>query len=345
MTEQKRTIETQIRTEQQKTQKNTEKSLRPTQLDDYIGQERIKHSLGMALTSAKKRKDQLSHVLLYGPPGLGKTTLANIIANEMDSPIVTTVGSNLEKAADVAALLNNIVEGSIVFIDEIHRMDKAAEECLYSAMEDGFITITIGSADQAKTVKLTLPKFTLIGATTRPGMLSAPLRDRFIYQYKMEYYTDSELREIAEITLTKMGIKAEYEVRESIAKISRGTPRIVNKNCILLRDFAVSYGIERFPDNMFNSFLTISGINADGLTNNDILLLTALFQADRPVGLATLSHIMGEDEQTIEDVYEPYLIYNQYITKTPRGRELTPKGREYLETTGAANETNIIYQP
>lgn len=338
MIEQKRTIETQIRTEQQKIQENTEKSLRPTRLDDYIGQESIIKSVKIALTSAKKRKEQMPHILFYGPPGLGKTTLANIIANEMDAKIVTTVGSNLMKAADVAALLNNISDGSVVFIDEIHRMDRAAEECLYSAMEDGFIAITIGAAEQSKIIQLTLPKFTLIGATTRPGMLSAPLRDRFIYQYKMEYYTAEELKEIAKNTAKNLGIKMKAAECMQLAQMGRGTPRIVNKYCILVRDYAVAGDFDMVTKEMLEETLAIAGINADGLSDNDVKLLKALSLAERAVGLATLSHILGEDEQTIEDVYEPYLIYNQYIEKTPRGRELTPKGEEYLETAVVANE-------
>lgn len=307
-------------------------SLRPNTFEKYIGQKNTCESLHIAIQSAKNRKTSMPHVLLYGPPGLGKTTLANIVANEMNAQIVTTVGSNIEKPADIAALLNSVSENCIVFIDEIHRINRVAEECLYSAMEDGFISISIGSADQAKTVKLTLPHFTLIGATTRPGMLSAPLRDRFIYQYKMEYYTTDELSVIALNTAKSLGISMDKCFCDKIADVSRGTPRLVNKYCVLLRDYIASGKASIVTDDVINNIFNLSKVHEDGLSDIDIDLLKALYVAQKPVGLSTLSHIMGEDEQTIEDMVEPYLIYKQYIVKTSRGREITEPAKIYIES-------------
>lgn len=328
----KRTIKTDLNTKFSNAENaNATSSIRPQTLNEYIGQDIIKKSISIALKSARKRNTQMPHVLFYGPPGLGKTTLANIIANEMHSSLITTVGSNIEKPADVAALLNNVSDRSIVFIDEIHRINRIAEECLYSAMEDGFISISIGAAEQAKTIKLTLPQFTLIGATTRPGMLSAPLRDRFVYHFKMDYYTIPELTQISAHTLHNFEISADRAVCAKIASVSRGTPRLANKYCTLLRDYVIAEDQTTITGEVIGSMFKIAGIHDNGLSDNDLKVLKALYIAGKPIGLNSLSRILGEDVQTIEDMYEPFLIYNQYILRTATGRELTPKGTDYVK--------------
>lgn len=332
----KRTIQTAI--EETVPKKNSSdhvsSSFRPDRMEAYIGQEQVKKTIQIAINSAKARGVPLGHILLYGPPGLGKTTLAYLCAKEMDAPIVCTVGPNLEKPCDIVGILNSLKENSVLFIDEIHRMNRQAEECLYSAMEDGFISITIGQAEQSKTVRLTLPPFTMIGATTRAGMVSAPLRDRFLIQCKMEYYTSSELVRIAAASCEKLDISLTESQLERIASISRGTPRIANRYLTLIRDYAYSENEGIVNDTVVDATLKLAGVNPDGLTDMDMKLLTVLSDADKPVGLSTLAHILGEDTQTVEEVYEPYLIMKQYLVKTARGRQITELGSRVCCQTG-----------
>lgn len=320
-----RKIQTQVSEKKQENPQNVSK-LRPECMNDYIGQKQAKETIRIAANSAKTRGVPLGHILLYGPPGLGKTTLAYLCAKEMDTSIVCTVGPNLEKPCDIVSILNGLQKDSILFIDEIHRMNRQAEECLYSAMEDGFISITVGQAEQAKTIRLTLPPFTLIGATTRAGMVSAPLRDRFLIQCKMEYYTPEELAAIEENSCKKLGITLSADQLESIAAVSRGTPRIANRYLTLVRDYAFSENGGIVDDTTVEAALRLAGVNKNGLTDMDVKLLDVLSEADKPVGLSTLAHVLGEDAQTVEEVYEPYLIMKQYIVKTARGREITALG-------------------
>lgn len=318
-------IQTQVGEKEQKNSQNVSK-LRPECMEDYIGQKQAKETIRIAANSAKTRGVPLGHILLYGPPGLGKTTLAYLCAKEMDAPIVCTVGPNLEKPCDIVSILNGLQKDSILFIDEIHRMNRQAEECLYSAMEDGFISITVGQAEQAKTIRLTLPPFTLIGATTRAGMVSAPLRDRFLIQCKMEYYSTEELSEIAALSCKRLDISMTEKQRMRIAEISRGTPRIVNRYLTLVRDYAFSENNGNVDDTVVDEALKLAGVNPNGLTDMDMKLLEVLSDNGKPVGLSTLAHVLGEDAQTVEEVYEPYLIMKQYIVKTARGREITALG-------------------
>lgn len=319
-------IQTEIKEKKPDTEATNTSKLRPERMEDYIGQKQAKETIRIAANSAKARGVPLGHILLYGPPGLGKTTLAYLCAKEMDAPLVCTVGPNLEKPGDIVNVLNSLRENSILFIDEIHRMNRQAEECLYSAMEDGFISITIGQGEQSKVIRLTLPPFTLIGATTRAGMVSAPLRDRFLIQCKMEYYSTDELAAIEEKSCEKLAIELTPEQMERIAKVSRGTPRIANRYLTLVRDYAFSETGGIVDDTVVDEALRLAGVNKNGLTDMDIKLLNVLSEADKPVGLSTLSHILGEDTQTVEEVYEPYLIMKQFIVKTARGREITPLG-------------------
>lgn len=310
----------------------TETSLRPSAWDDYIGQEQIKKNLGVFIEASSKRREALDHVLFYGPPGLGKTTLALIIANEMGSNIKVTAAPMIEKSGDLAAILTNLEEGDILFIDEIHRLSPAVEEILYPSMEDFRLDIIIGSGPAAQTVKIDLPRFTLIGATTRAGMLSNPLRDRFGMNFRMQFYSTEELCTIVTKASLKLGKNIDQKAAHEIAKRSRGTPRIALRLLKRVRDFADVANEENILHARSQYALDQLGINAHGFDEMDIRLLTFLMGAKgRAMGLSTIAAALSEDEGTIEDVLEPYLLANGYLERTARGRVATAKTYELLK--------------
>ncbi len=309
-----------------------ELSLRPRAIDDYIGQEKVKENLKIYIEAAKKRNEALDHVLLYGPPGLGKTTLAGIIANEMGVNFRVTSGPAIEKPGDLAALLTNLNEGDVLFIDEIHRLSRAVEEVLYPAMEDNALDIIIGKGPSARSIRLDLPHFTLVGATTRAGQLSAPLRDRFGVVLRLELYSPEELGKIVTRSANILGIGIENEGAVEIASRSRGTPRIANRLLKRARDFAEVVGNGVISAESANLALSRMEIDKLGLDNIDRLLLTSMIRNYNggPVGLETIAATIGEESVTIEDVYEPYLLQLGFISKTPRGRVVTPAGYNHL---------------
>ena len=304
----------------------TERSLRPHRLDEYVGQENVKELLKVYIEAAKQRGDALDHVLLYGPPGLGKTTLANIIAAEMGVSIRITSGPALEKTGDIVALLTNLQEGDILFIDEIHRLSRTVEEVLYPAMEDFEFDIIIGKGPSARSIRFDLPKFTLIGATTRSGQLTSPFRDRFGVLFRLELYTVKELAQIVTRSADILGIKIEPQGAEEIASRSRGTPRIANRLLKRVRDFAQIMGDGTITKEIAQSALLKLNIDEIGLDNTDRNMLEAMIRSfgGGPVGLDTLAAMIGEEAITIEDVYEPYLMQLGFINRTPRGRVVTP---------------------
>jgi len=313
---------------------NIEASLRPNRWSEYIGQERIKSNLKVFIEASLKRGEALDHVLFFGPPGLGKTTLSNIIATQMGANIKTTAAPMIEKSGDLAALLTNIEEGDILFIDEIHRLSPAVEEILYPAMEDFRLDIIIGSGPAAQAVKIDLPRFTLIGATTRAGMLSNPLRERFGMHFRMEFYTHKELSIIIKQAATKLDRQIEDKAALEIAKRSRGTPRIALRLLRRVRDFADVANEEVISLKTAQFALKQLGVNSVGFDEQDIKLLELLISAKgRPMGLATIAAALSEDEGTIEDVLEPYLIANGYIERTARGRVATAKAYELFKLT------------
>lgn len=312
-----------------------ETSLRPGSWNEYIGQEKIKKNLKVFIEASKKRGESLDHILFFGPPGLGKTTLANIIASEMNANIKTTAAPMIEKAGDLAALLTNIEEGDILFIDEIHRMSPAIEEILYPAMEDFRLDIIIGSGPAAQTIKIDLPRFTLIGATTRAGMLSNPLRERFGMHFRMQFYTTEELAQIVVQASRKLEKTALAEAASEIAKRSRGTPRIALRLLRRVRDFAEVEDEQEIALHRAAYALDELGVNHLGFDELDIRLLELLVSAkNKPMGLSTISAALSEDEGTIEDVLEPYLIANGYIERTARGRVATQKSYEHFKLGG-----------
>lgn len=309
-----------------------ENSLRPKSLDDYLGQEKAKEQLSIFIEAAKNRNEQLDHVLLYGPPGLGKTTLSSIIANEMGVNLRITSGPAIERAGDLAAILTNLNENDVLFIDEIHRINRSVEEVLYPAMEDFCLDIIIGKGPSARSIRLDLPKFTLIGATTRAGMLTNPLRDRFGVICKLDYYTEEELAQIVLRSAIILGTEIQAGGALQIAKRSRGTPRIANRLLKRVRDYAQVRADGNITDEVANNALELLGVDSLGLDDVDERLLRTIIEKFRggPVGLDTLAASTGEDRNTIEDVYEPYLLQLGFINRGPRGRSAMPRAYEHL---------------
>ena len=312
---------------------DVENSLRPKSLDDYLGQEKAKEQLKIFIEAAQSRNEQLDHVLLYGPPGLGKTTLASIIANEMSVNLRITSGPAIERAGDLAAILTNLNENDVLFIDEIHRINRSVEEVLYSAMEDFCLDIIIGKGPSARSIRLDLPKFTLIGATTRAGMLTNPLRDRFGVICKLDYYTVDELAKIVVRSSEILGAEIQIGGATEIARRSRGTPRIANRLLKRVRDYAQVRADGNITDDVANKALELLGVDSLGLDYVDEKLLMTIIQKFRggPVGLDTLAASIGEDRNTIEDVYEPYLLQLGFINRGPRGRIAMPLAYEHLK--------------
>ena len=309
-----------------------EGNLRPQTLDDYIGQEKTKNTLKVYIEAAKQRHDALDHVLFYGPPGLGKTTLSGIIANEMGVHMKLTSGPAIEKPGEMAAILNNLQEGDILFVDEIHRLNRQVEEVLYPAMEDYAIDIMIGKGASARSIRLDLPKFTLVGATTRAGLLSAPLRDRFGVMHHLEFYTHEELQTIIIRSAQVLGVEIDVKGAAEIAKRSRGTPRLANRLLKRVRDFAqvkydgrITYDVACFALNL----LEVDQYGLDKIDRRILQTMIVNFQGG-PVGLETLAAAIGEDSGTLEDVYEPYLLQNGFLNRTPRGRMASALAYKHL---------------
>ena len=321
-----------ITTQLEENENVLENHLRPQYLSEYIGQEKAKEILKVYIEAAKKRKEALDHVLLYGPPGLGKPTLAGIIANEMGSNIKITSGPAIEKPGDMAAILNSLSENDVLFVDEIHRLSRQVEEVLYPAMEDFEIDIMIGKGATARSIRLDLPKFTLVGATTRVGLLTAPLRDRFGVVHKLDFYTTNELVQVLERSANVLDVTLEKEGALELARRSRGTPRLANRLLKRVRDFAQVRYDSVITKEVAECALDLLEVDRLGLDKGDRAILETI--ADKfgggPVGLDTIAAALGEDSGTIEDVYEPYLIQNGLIERTPRGRAITRLAYEHL---------------
>ncbi len=309
-----------------------ENILRPTAFDDYVGQERIKKVLKLSIEATKKRGEPLDHILLYGPPGLGKTTMANIIANEMGAQIRVTSGPAIDRAADLASILTNLGDGDVLFIDEIHRLNRSVEEVLYSAMEDYAIDIMLGKGPSARSLRLDVPKFTLIGATTRTGALAAPLRDRFGMLHRLEYYTPDEIAAIVQRSAKILDSQVHPEAAQSLSKRSRLTPRIANRLLKRVRDYADVNGDGIIDTKTTDKALELLEIDDQGLDPADRLLLASIItnHGGGPVGLNTLAAVLGDEVSTVEDFYEPYLMQIGFLERTPRGRKATPKAYKHM---------------
>ena len=317
-----------------------ENHLRPQLLEDYIGQQKAKDTLKVYIEAAKRRKEPLDHVLFYGPPGLGKTTLAGIIANEMGVNIKITAGPAIEKPGEMAAILNNLKEGDVLFVDEIHRLNRQVEEVLYPAMEDFAIDIVIGKGATARSIRLDLPKFTLVGATTRAGLLTAPLRDRFGVIHRLEFYTNEELEEIVKRSARVLKVDIDEQGAKQIASRSRGTPRLANRLLKRVRDFAQIRYDGQITAEAADYALDMLDVDRAGLDNTDRQVLLTIIEkfGGGPVGLDTLASALGEDVGTLEDVCEPYLIQQGFLNRTPRGRVATERAYHHLGLSGHPEE-------
>ena len=319
--------------EEDSEEQKIEITLRPQSFSEYVGQERLKKNLKLSIEAAKKRGEPIDHVLLYGPPGLGKTTMATVIANEMGAGLRVTAGPAIERAGDLASILTNLQDGDVLFIDEIHRLSRAVEEVLYAAMEDFKLDIVIGKGPAARSVRLDLPKFTVIGATTRTGALAAPLRDRFGHIYRLEFYTPEEIGQIITRAAGILNTKIDTEAATLLSTRARLTPRIANRLLKRVRDFADVNGDGVIDTSITHRALELLEIDEIGLDPADRQLLRSIVDAygDNPVGLNTIAALTGDETTTIEDFYEPYLLQIGFIERTPRGRRVTPRARKHID--------------